>query len=192
MAFASKFARLGAFFAALSPAMRPEPTAHASMLKYSSFAEITAYFWDLNRDKKLPQNYHGMSGQVIVFQDSKNENFSSFDGDFRACCDEAAAEFIKFACSQNLDVREFSAPVNAKIAEILPINWGEIKDALKTNEDIVLVAFGAKNNARVALVRVRYAGEPRGKYGGLDKGETINSVIYFGEELAQILGRSQR
>lgn len=42
---------------------------------------------------------------------------------------------LKFARSQNLDVREFSAPVNAKIAEILPINWGEIKDALKTNED---------------------------------------------------------
>ena len=94
---------------------------------------------------------------MIVFQDFKNENFSSFDGDFRACCDEAAAEFIKFAHSQNLDVREFSAPVNAKIAEILPINWGEIKDALKTNEDIALVAFGAKNNARAALVRVRYA-----------------------------------
>lgn len=168
------------------------PITREDMIKYSSFAEITAYFWDLNRDKKLPQNYHGMSDQVIVFQDFKNENFSSFDGDFRACCDEAAAEFIKFARSQNLDVREFSAPVNAKIAEILPINWGEVKDALKTNEDITLVAFDAKNNARAALVRVRYAGEPRGKYGGLGKGETIVSVIYFGEELAQILGRSQR
>ena len=163
------------------------PITREDMIKRSSFAEITAYFWDLNRDKKLPQNYHGMSDQVIVFHDFKNENFSRFDGDFRACCDETAAEFTKFARSQNLDVREFSAPVNAKIAEILPINWGEVKDSLRTNEDIALVAFDAKNNARAALVRVRYADEPRGKYGGLGNGETINSVIYFGEELAQIL-----
>ena len=69
------------------------PITREDMIKRSSFAEITAYFWDLNPDKKLPQNYHGMSDQVIVFQDFKNENFSSFDGDFRACCDEAAAEF---------------------------------------------------------------------------------------------------
>lgn len=190
MAPASKFARLATLFAALLIlGCTQPPITREDMIKRSSFAEITAYFWDLNQDEKLPQNYHGMSDQAIVFQDFKNENFSSSDGDFRACCDEAA-EFIKFARSQNLDVREFSAPVNAKIAEILPINWGEIKDALKTNEDIALVAFGAKNNARAALVRVRYAGEPRGKYGGLGKGETINSVIYFGEELAQILESS--
>ena len=57
MAFASKFARLGAFFAALLIlGCTQPPITREDMIKYSSFAEITAYFWDLNRDKKLPQN----------------------------------------------------------------------------------------------------------------------------------------
>ena len=74
MAPASKFARLATLFAALLIlGCTQPPITREDMIKRSSFAEITAYFWDLNQDEKLPQNYHGMSDQAIVFQDFKNE-----------------------------------------------------------------------------------------------------------------------